>query len=154
MNIKVVYWIKNISHVILIMLKWNCINVCVGFRGDYVCYVEIINHCSCFRKQIYIFHHQGTEGCPIRSIVCTNNNWAYFLEGYIASQFKPLVGNLPSHIHGSEHFVQMIRNIKLETADILLSCDVKSFVRKWSSERDYCTRTGGFAQKWLSSLKQ
>ena len=60
---------------------------------------------------------------PMRAIVSAFNSSVYKLEQYLASILQLLVEKADSDI---KHFIQLLRNLKLDQNDIISSFDVKS----------------------------
>ncbi|XP_075980176.1 uncharacterized protein LOC142979382 isoform X1 [Anticarsia gemmatalis] len=63
---------------------------------------------------------------PLRPIVSQIASPTYDLAKYVASVLQPLVGNTPSFVKDSRHFVQIIKDLRLESGDVMVSFDVES----------------------------
>ena len=70
------------------------------------------------------------EGVPLRPIVNTIGSPTYELAKHLAKVLGPLVGKTDSFIKDSSHFVELIKDEKLEPKDIILSFDVVSLFTK------------------------
>ncbi|XP_068918321.1 uncharacterized protein [Tenebrio molitor] len=66
------------------------------------------------------------EECPLRPIVSTMGSPTYNLAKYLAKHLQTYVGHTDSFVKNSLHFVESIRNVRLDTTDILVSFDVVS----------------------------
>ena len=51
---------------------------------------------------------------------------SYGLSKFVATLISPLAGGTDSYVKNSTHFVEMVKDLKLEDDDIMISFDVKS----------------------------
>jgi hypothetical protein len=72
------------------------------------------------------------EGVPLRPIVNTIGSPTYELARYVARILGPLVGKKNSYIKDSRDFVELIKEEKIESKDILISFDMVSLFTKIS----------------------
>lgn len=79
-----------------------------------------------YTPRIYVALKIHKEGVPIRPIVNTIGGPTYQLEKYLAKKLKPMVGNTNSFVKDCTHFINEIKDLNLDTNDILVSFDVKS----------------------------
>ena len=63
---------------------------------------------------------------PLRPIVSQINSPTYNLAKHVAGVLQPLVGNTPSFVKDSVHFRDIVKSIRLEPGDIMVSFDVES----------------------------
>ncbi|XP_030746552.1 uncharacterized protein LOC115875272 [Sitophilus oryzae] len=63
---------------------------------------------------------------PLRPIVSAPGSPTYNLAKYLTTILQPKVGNTNSYVKDSTHFVQKLKDIKLEPSDIMVSFDVVS----------------------------
>ena len=70
------------------------------------------------------------EAVPLRPIVSTISSPTYALAKELSRILSPLTGSTSSYIKNSNHFVEKIRNIKLDEKDLLVSFDVQSLFTK------------------------
>ena len=63
---------------------------------------------------------------PLRPIASCIGSPTYNLAKYMTRLISPLCGKIPSFVKNSQHFVEMIREMKLEENEVLESFDVKS----------------------------
>lgn len=76
--------------------------------------------------QLYGVPKIHKEGVPMRPIVSTMGSATYGLAKELTRILAPLVGNTERHVRHSAHFVQRIRDIRLQETDTLVSFDVVS----------------------------
>ena len=77
-------------------------------------------------QSIYWLPKIHKERAPLRSIVNTIGGLTYLLAKFLALKLKPLVGCIESFIKYSSSFVEELKDIKLDSRDILVSFDVVS----------------------------
>jgi hypothetical protein len=70
------------------------------------------------------------EGTPLRPIVNTIGSPTYELARYVAGILRPLVGKTDSYIKDSRDFVELIKEEKIDSKDMLISFDVVSLFTK------------------------
>ena len=70
------------------------------------------------------------QGVPLRPIVSSIGSPTYKLAKHLATLLKSLVGQSEHHIKNSKQFIDIIKTIKLEETDILVSFDVESLFTK------------------------
>ncbi|XP_047989338.1 uncharacterized protein LOC125228720 [Leguminivora glycinivorella] len=63
---------------------------------------------------------------PLRPIVSQIASPTYDLAKHVASVLQPLVGKTSSFVKDSRHFVDILKDVKLEPDDIMVSFDVES----------------------------
>ncbi|XP_038066508.1 uncharacterized protein LOC119736566 [Patiria miniata] len=63
---------------------------------------------------------------PLRPIVSSRGSPTYNLAQHLTKLLHPLVGKTPHHVPNSAGFINTIKGIKLQSADMLVSFDVKS----------------------------
>lgn len=63
---------------------------------------------------------------PLRPIVSQVDSPTYNLAKHVAGVLQPLVGKTSSFVKDSRHFVDIIKSLKMEPGDILVSFDVES----------------------------
>jgi len=66
------------------------------------------------------------EGAPLRPIINTIGDPTYLLAKFVALKLKPLVGPTSSFVKDSASFIEELKDIKLDSRDILVSFDVVS----------------------------
>lgn len=66
------------------------------------------------------------DNVPLRPIVSSRNSPSRELCRYLLPILKPLVGNTTSNVTNTKHFVELTKNMKVTTNDILVSFDVES----------------------------
>ena len=64
------------------------------------------------------------QGNPLREIVDSNGSVYKAVDKYISKVIKPLTGKTDYYVKNSEHFVNSIKNIKVEEGETLVSYDV------------------------------
>lgn len=69
-------------------------------------------------------------GIPLRPIINTIGSSTYNLDSFLSKLLSPLVGKSDSFIKNLNHFVQFIKDKRLESNDILVSFDVVSLFTK------------------------
>ncbi|KAK5644761.1 hypothetical protein RI129_006061 [Pyrocoelia pectoralis] len=67
---------------------------------------------------------------PLRPIVSTIGSPTYGLSKYLTRLLQPHIGQTTHHIKNSDHFIECMKNFKLEEEDILVSFDVISLFTK------------------------
>jgi hypothetical protein len=80
--------------------------------------------------RIYRLPKIHKEGVPLRPIVNTIGSPTYELAKYVARILGPLVGRTDSYIKDSRDFVELIKEEKIESKDMLISFDVVSLFTK------------------------
>ena len=63
---------------------------------------------------------------PLRPIVSCIGSPSYQLSKHIASLISPLAGKTDSYVRNSRHFVEVMRNVRVEEDEVLVSFDVSS----------------------------
>ena len=63
---------------------------------------------------------------PLRPIVSCIRSPSYQLSRYITSLMSPLAGKMDSHVRNSRHFVEVMRCLRIEDDEVLVSFDVTS----------------------------
>ncbi|KAG8232876.1 hypothetical protein J437_LFUL011582 [Ladona fulva] len=63
---------------------------------------------------------------PLRPIVSTIGSPTYGLAKLLQNALQPYVGDTPSHVKNSSHFIEILTKTRLKNTDILASFDVKS----------------------------
>lgn len=66
------------------------------------------------------------EQVPLRPIVSTIGSPTYALAKHLATILSPIVGQTPSHIRNSKHFVELMKDQRISDSDIMISFDVSS----------------------------
>ena len=62
----------------------------------------------------------------LRPIVSCIRSPSYQLSSHIASLISPLAGKTDSYVRNSRHFVEVMRNLRVEEDEVLVSFDVSS----------------------------
>ena len=68
-------------------------------------------------------HKQGT---PLRPIVSSIGAVTYQTSKELSRILKPLVGKSTHHIHNNQDFLEHLKDIKLASDEVMMSCDVKA----------------------------
>ena len=63
---------------------------------------------------------------PLRPIVACIGAPSYGLSKFVATLISPLAGRTDSFVKNSTHFVEIVKDLKLEDDDVMISFDVKS----------------------------
>ena len=63
---------------------------------------------------------------PLRPFVLCIGSPSYQLSRHIASLRPPLAGKMDSYVRNSRHFVEVMRNLRIEEDEVLVSFDVSS----------------------------
>ncbi|XP_071440799.1 uncharacterized protein [Hetaerina americana] len=66
------------------------------------------------------------DGIPLRPIVSQIDAPTYRLSKYLASSLQPHVGNTPSFVKNSAHFIEILKGVTISKNDIMVSFDVSS----------------------------
>lgn len=66
------------------------------------------------------------EGAPLRPVVSQISSPTYDLAKYMAKKLSPLIGRTTSFVRDSSHFVEIIKDLRVEDTEVLVSFDVES----------------------------
>ena len=66
------------------------------------------------------------EGAPLRPVIDSRDSATYDLAKRLTRIIQPVVGKTSSYVKNSTHLVSILSELKVDTADILVSFDVKS----------------------------
>ena len=91
---------------------------------------KTINPKCLITPRIYGLPRIQKEGTPLRPIVNTIDSPTYELAKYVARILGPLVGKTDSYIKDSREFVELIKEEKIDSKDMLISFDVVSLFTK------------------------
>ena len=70
---------------------------------------------------------QNSQGWhPLRHIVFSRGSITYGMSKVLAGIISPLVGQSPHHLRNTQHFVELIEQVKLEPGETITSFDVKA----------------------------
>ena len=65
-------------------------------------------------------------GTPLRPIVSSRGSITYGVAKELSHIIKPLVGQSPHHLKNTQHFIQQIKDKKLQPGEVITSYDVKA----------------------------
>ncbi|XP_037518345.1 uncharacterized protein LOC119395131 [Rhipicephalus sanguineus] len=63
---------------------------------------------------------------PLRPIVDFTRSPLYELSGYLHRVLRPLVGNTPTYVRDSAHFIEILGGVTVDDDEVMVSFDVKS----------------------------
>lgn len=76
--------------------------------------------------RLYCLPKVHKEGIPLRPIVSAIGSPSHKLARYLCGFFKNITGQTEHHIENSTHFIDKLKQIRLNPDDIMVSFDVKS----------------------------
>ena len=85
-----------------------------------------LNPCHTRLPYFYRLPKIHKEQVPLRPIVRTIGSPTYALAKHLATILSPIVGQTPSHIRNSKHFVELMKDQRISDSDIMISFDVSS----------------------------
>ena len=66
------------------------------------------------------------DGYPLRPIVSTIGTATYDIAWYVSKILTPYVNSMPSYLKNTAHFLEKLKEIKIEDDEVMISFDIKS----------------------------
>ena len=88
--------------------------------------IKVLTPHSALMPRLYGLPKIHKEHTPLRPIVSSIGSPTYQLAKYLTGLLQPFVGGCEHHVRNSAQFVRCLKQIKLNTTDLLVSFDVES----------------------------